>query len=858
MEVFFCAHYKTWSMKSSCTYLFCLSLVLLTGQRGIAQNDLILNLNLLGDPSCENLADQESNGRHPVDPVYWTASPIQNAIKCFNAGALGSSSTAVDGSHFFSHDFSNATGSIMQIIDLEQDRSGEAFFYSFAYRLVDGTSMAADHEITVTIEALAATGTSGTVVFNQDYFFQDGVDFSYQFIDGTTSAVPAGTTRIKWEVVWHANPPSFSNLIMDDFKLRYADGQCVGIPDFPYFCFTDPKMISGDVIQMTCDQFFDDNYINGLNLITVSETDICDDDGTIIIKRPKSGTNNQLLKETPGSTKSLAGCMRELVFKGDNFDPGSPCADSLVLIVEITDTPEPPAFDVPADVIVPCGYDVNADPEGLIGFPTNISGQISYTDFGNGDCDSELFRVWQAENCCGAIFEQEQIITVLDGVCDPLISPLIVAGDPIPGSIYHSRQIVSDGVVNNASGRVSFYAAENIVLQPGFVVEAGSEFQAVIEACTEVPNDLCDDALPLICGETIYQSTVSATDQGVGSIDNCSALGVFADPVLNEGIFFSFYGSGGPVRISTVNAFTNFDTELRLYEGNTCHSLTCVAGNDDASGGTQSEILYTTVANQLYYVYVDGYQGQTGNFAIKMDCLVECGLSIVGDNFEASNTYTQDDYSVCPANWAYGGRDVEHELEVTTGDTYQISLSGLNDDLDLIVLRRDGNDNFVECIGISENAGQFDDELVSSFLGPGIYSIIVDDYSEEAFNLTSYLLTISCSAQQLNTQANSSPPAIQQPADIPSELTKKALAIRAAPNPFEQKTRLSYTLQEATELQLEVYDTKGVRLSIPVSQQFQDAGTYQLELDLTAYPPGIYYIQLQHEGGQVFEKIVKQ
>ena len=58
---------------------------------------------------------------------------------------------------------------------------------------------------------------------------------------------------------------------------------------------------------------------------------------------------------------------------------------------------------------------------------------------------------------------------------------------------------------------------------------------------------------------------------------------------------------------------SSFDTLLGVYTGSAVNSLTTVATNDDAPGGTWSRVTITVESGVTYYVAIDGYNRRTGS-----------------------------------------------------------------------------------------------------------------------------------------------------------------------------------------------------------------------------------------------------
>ncbi len=131
-------------------------------------------------------------------------------------------------------------------------------------------------------------------------------------------------------------------------------------------------------------------------------------------------------------------------------------------------------------------------------------------------------------------------------------------------------------------------------------------------------NDSCGGALPITCGSNVIDSNTWAT-----TLDYAGPCTGPAGDGFNEigpGLWYTFQGLGDTMIISTVNAGTNYDTELELYSG-ICGALACIGGDDDSGGGLQSQILFEPVFNETYYVYIDGHFGARGTFELSLECI---------------------------------------------------------------------------------------------------------------------------------------------------------------------------------------------------------------------------------------------
>ena len=85
-----------------------------------------------------------------------------------------------------------------------------------------------------------------------------------------------------------------------------------------------------------------------------------------------------------------------------------------------------------------------------------------------------------------------------------------------------------------------------------------------------------------------------------------------------------------------------------MYSG-ACDALDCVAGNDDGGGcGLGSTVGFLTEMGTTYYILVQGFDGETGDFELTVSCAeptydfccealpIACGEELVGSTLEAT------------------------------------------------------------------------------------------------------------------------------------------------------------------------------------------------------------------------------
>jgi hypothetical protein len=126
------------------------------------------------------------------------------------------------------------------------------------------------------------------------------------------------------------------------------------------------------------------------------------------------------------------------------------------------------------------------------------------------------------------------------------------------------------------------------------------------------PNDTCDNATLINCGDLEISNNILAT--------NIDAPQACPGPTPGAGVWYKFVGDGSAVTISTDNAATNYDTQVFLFSGD-CDNLVCIDNDDNSGTGETSEIDFIANTGTDYYIYVSGDGLSIGQFGLSVICV---------------------------------------------------------------------------------------------------------------------------------------------------------------------------------------------------------------------------------------------
>ncbi|MEZ4874702.1 MAG: HYR domain-containing protein [Flavobacteriaceae bacterium] len=247
--------------------------------------------------------------------------------------------------------------------------------------------------------------------------------------------------------------------------------------------------------------------------------------------------------------------------------------------------------------------------------------------------------------------------------------------------------------------------------QPGAVVlnTVNTPGNCLIGTCSAAPaNDLCANAQPMNCGDTVAGDTTMATFDGVGTCTTSNTA---------PGVWYSFTAIGPSATLSTCNQAA-YDTKISVFSGS-CGTLVCVGGNDDGPGcsGFTSQVTVPTTPGTTYLVLVHGFASAVGTFNLTLTCAppavpndfctgaisMNCGDTVTGD----TTSSTIDNVGFCgtsntaPGVWySFAGFDGQATLSTCNQAGYDTKISVFSGSCGSLVCEG-GNDDGPGCSGFT-------------------------------------------------------------------------------------------------------------------------------------------------------------
>jgi hypothetical protein len=353
--------------------------------------------------------------------------------------------------------------------------------------------------------------------------------------------------------------------------------------------------------------------------------------------------------------------------------------------------------------------------------------------------------------------------------------------------------------------------------------------------CVRPSNDDCANAEVIACGDVVAGTNVGASEQ---------LIPTYSAGTVGAGVWYVFTGTGNDVTLGTCND-ASFDTEINVLTTSDCVNFTNVAGNDDFSGcsGSTSQVTFTSVASQTYYVYVSDWVsggGNAGTFNLTLTCVapandlcsnaeaIACGDVVAGSNYGAT------EQTVTTFNGFTVGAGVWYVFTGTGGDVTLSTCGNANFDTEINVITTAdcmdytnnvaGNDDFSGCLGGTS-------EVTFTSVASQTYYVYVSDWVSGGGNQGTFNLSLTC-----------------DPVTGISQALENGISVY--PNPSNGQFVLAVNGVDA-DAQIIVMDVAGRQV---YTEGVTMNGSFRKELNLNV-ASGTYLLQVATVDGTVTRKI---
>lgn len=377
-------------------------------------------------------------------------------------------------------------------------------------------------------------------------------------------------------------------------------------------------------------------------------------------------------------------------------------------------------------------------------------------------------------------------------------------------------------------------------------------------------NNFCAAAIEAFIGTTDF-SNVNATTDGPEHPDNpCFGFG---DNTVQADIWYTFIpNADGTIEWSTCDMAT-FDTRLAVYTGGAgCPFLDAdlIACNDDGPGcpGFSSSLFFDATAGTTYYLRLGGFGGDQGSGSFTLtnttpppvpdnnDCLMPELAEIISaeaaDAFEGiyegttiGGDFVFDDYQFPPCLGNTNGgefSDVWYAFNSLGNTTVEMRFFSQTPEASFII---DFFNNCGEQVDFTTVGG-------TCFLTDPENTVVFDTLTNLPAAPADYLIRIST---RLTTETPGDfffQLVAEENTTVSVEEIPVAEDLVFYPNPVTDKGNLLFTLEEAKDVNISVFNTLGQR-SFALDKQNLNQGENNIEVDMSNLAPGLYMMEISSE-----------
>ncbi|PWG78100.1 DUF6443 domain-containing protein [Pararcticibacter amylolyticus] len=246
------------------------------------------------------------------------------------------------------------------------------------------------------------------------------------------------------------------------------------------------------------------------------------------------------------------------------------------------------------------------------------------------------------------------------------------------------------------------------------------------------------------CGGTFNDSRNNSYYNGTSYADNYNQNNSMSQPhgQPSPDVWYYFTVSGNSdITISLCGS--SFDTYVHLLDGEDQ-----IISNDDSECGRQSYLTYTGLPAGFYYVVVEGYSSNTGDYTLQINS-TSTGTAPLGatisnpvpaGTFSSSGSYvhTANNATPCMGN-EYGqpSNDVYYRFTLTAAAN--ISLSHCGSNLDTYMWLLDASGNLITSNDDNTNTNSpcpGSQAYIATTLQPGTYYVVSEGYGNNTGNIT--------------------------------------------------------------------------------------------------------------------------
>lgn len=267
------------------------------------------------------------------------------------------------------------------------------------------------------------------------------------------------------------------------------------------------------------------------------------------------------------------------------------------------------------------------------------------------------------------------------------------------------------------------------------IAEQARIFNSLIDMGAYEYVSSCSSIIPITCESTVTGNT--NTGISYFSDYSCGANTETGQELIYELVLTS------PTRL-LIDLETTSGAELDLFLLDGCDEANCLAQSWTTSG--DEFIAYDAPAG-TYYIVVDGYQGNTGEFVLKVcpnicndvsPIPITCGQTLLDQNYTGTGISYSDEYPCENTNYiGRAGPEMIYEIQISTASTLDIEVATgfFGDNLDFFLL----TDCYPNTCLQQANTGTT--SMMSYQATPGTYYVVIDA-GAGANNL--FDLTINC------------------------------------------------------------------------------------------------------------------